>query len=391
MNSKKLEKKIQKYLNNEVSSQEMSSFIDLISKDSILRIFKNSIEVHNLLLKKYNVIDSDTAYLEFLSEIQKKKKIHQLRKRIVNYTKYAAVLMMFLGGAYFLNQYIKEDTIVFDENLLEINEESIVLEFENGKKIQLTNNANQQIKNTLGTLVTTQKGAVLNYQDNTTSKETLIYNRLSIPYGKKFQLLLSDGTLVHLNSGTTVRYPVQFIKGLNREIYVEEGEAYFKVEKDKKHPFIVHTKEQNIRVLGTEFNVSSYPEDVTVNTVLVEGSVSLYEINTVYEKEKAQVLKPGFKAAWDKKTALVVFDKVDTQIYTGWIEGKLIFKDIPFKTLRKKLERHYNVSIENRNEEFDQKKYTINFDTEDIYEVMNLFSKIYDMKFSIEENKIIIN
>jgi hypothetical protein len=342
-------------------------------------------------LKKYNVIDSDTAYVEFLSEVQKKGKIYKLKKRIVSYTKYAAILMVFLGGAYFLNQYTKEDIIIFDEGSLEINEESIVLELENGKKIQLTHNTNQQIKNTLGSLVTTQKGASLNYQDNTATKEALIYNRLSIPYGKKFQLLLSDGTLVYLNSGTTVRYPVQFIKGLNREVYVEEGEVYFKVEKDRKHPFVVHTKEQNVRVLGTEFNVSSYPEDATVNTVLVEGSVSLYATKTVYEKEKAQLLKPGFKAAWDKKTALVVFDKVDTQIYTGWIEGKLIFKDTPFKILRKKLERHYNVSIENRNEEFDQKKYTINFDTEDIYQVMNLFSKIYEMKFSIEDNKIIIN
>ena len=124
------------------------------------------------------------------------------------------------------------------------------------------------------------------------SAETLVYNTLKIPYGKQFEVELSDGTIVHLNSGTTLRYPVAFLKNQNRKVFLT-GEAFFEVAKDKAHPFTVSTQELNVEVLGTKFNASSYTEDVTTDIVLVEGKVALYKDKK--ENNNSVKLTPGSK------------------------------------------------------------------------------------------------
>src|SRR5690606_36367432 len=118
-----------------------------------------------------------------------------------------------------------------------------------------------------------------------TNSDKLAYNTLKIPFGKKFRLQLSDGTMVHINSGSTLKYPIKFIAGENRQVYLD-GEAFFDVAKDKKHPFIVNADNLNVRVLGTHFNVSNYPEDAVTDVVLVEGSVGMYRSNEEFDASK---------------------------------------------------------------------------------------------------------
>ena len=122
----------------------------------------------------------------------------------------------------------------------------------------------------------------------------MVYNTLKIPYGKKFEVQLSDGTIVHLNAGTSLRYPVQFVKNQSRQVYLT-GEAFFEVSKDKAHPFTVNTQEVNVEVLGTKFNVNSYTEDVSTDVVLVEGKVSLYKDKKTAENQV--YLTPGLKGS----------------------------------------------------------------------------------------------
>ena len=324
-----------------------------------------------------------------LSSISEKTNLKtRYLKPVLNSLKYAAVFVVLIGVAYFFS--IQNDTIDVQDGQLIISNEDITLELENGNIKVINSDVEEKIIDKSGKVVGTQRDNILAY-DTESDVEKLIYNKLSVPYGKKFQIVLSDGTKVYLNAGTSLKYPVNFLKGKNRQVYLLSGEAYFDVTKDTKHPFIVNTHEMCIRVLGTEFNVSSYPEDLTISTVLVEGLVNLVGKDTVFNADEALLLKPGYMANWNKSNKEISINKVDTSLYTSWKNGKLIFKNIQFKNIIKKLERHYNVSIINNNKELDQQYYYATFDKENIEQVLNSFNKSYEIKYTIENNKIIIN
>jgi transmembrane sensor len=214
---------------------------------------------------------------------------------------------------------------------------------------------------------------------------------LTVPFGKRFALLLSDGTKVHLNAGTSLKYPVKFLKGKERKVFLEKGEAYFDVAKDAKHPFVVNNDKINVRVLGTQFNMSSYPEDANITTVLVEGSVSLYASELEYDANKATLLESGFKADWNKSTTSFKVDKADVEIYTAWIDGKIILKHMTFNSIIRKLERHYNVEITNNNKALGEDFITATFDIETIEQVFEVINEIHSIDYKINKNKIIIN
>jgi ferric-dicitrate binding protein FerR (iron transport regulator) len=127
----------------------------------------------------------------------------------------------------------------------------------------------------------------LNYRRK--NSKNLVYNTLTTPNGKKFQVVLSDGTTVHLNAGSSFKYPEHFIDSGNRQVYLLEGRLILKLLKTQRHPFVVNTNAFNVRVLGTEFNISSYPEDA-INTVLIEGAV-VYMVKKIYNKAASLELK----------------------------------------------------------------------------------------------------
>ena len=93
--------------------------------------------------------------------------------------------------------------------------------------------------------------------------------------------------------------------------------------------------------------MSAYLEDVDVSTVLIEGSVSIYKENEAYDENSDLILKPGFKVSLNKNDDIVSVNEVDTSVYTSWRDDKLVFKNMQFKKIIKKLERHYNVVIVN--------------------------------------------
>jgi ferric-dicitrate binding protein FerR (iron transport regulator) len=339
------------------------------------------------------VANEDTA--KEWKEIQKVVQKRNRNKILPKVLKYAAVFIGVIGVAYlFQMEKGGVQQLQFDDKL-------ITIQLDNGEIEVLTSNGTKQILDQKGKLIGVQNGSLLNYyskQDvvnngvNTllTSSTSLEYNELTVPYGKTFRLVLSDGTSVSLNAGTSLKYPIRFIKGKDRQVFLK-GEAYFDVTKDTENPFVVNVNEMNVRVLGTQFNVSSYPEDLSYNTVLVEGSVGIYKKGEQFDIGSAILLKPGFRAAWNKDNKAVNIEKVNTNIYTGWVVGKLIFKNLPFKNIRKKLERHYNITIVNNNKALESKTYNATFDTQKIEEVMEILNKSFSIKYKIENNKVIIN
>ena len=325
-------------------------------------------------------IDTDENWEELKEKLNVDKKTVVINWR--NIFQYAAVLFCLLGLVY-LFQYKNGK-----QNAIEVPSDAIQLVLENGDIQVLSPNGEQQIIKKDGEVVASQKNNEINYHSDK-SEHKLVYNEIKIPYGKTFKVTLSDGTMVNLNAGSSLKYPVQFIKGNKREV-VLDGEAFFDVAKDKAHPFVVKTRGVDVKVLGTKFNVSSYKEDSDINTVLIEGSVKLCDAN---DANKKTMLVPGEKGTWNSNNKDIAVNQVDTRFYTEWINGEIVFRKTAFRDIIIKLERTYNVTIENNREDILDKKFNASFNKniESIEKVLETMGKIQGFTFKKEGKLIKIN
>ena len=387
MKSENLKKIILDFLNGALSEDEFNDLTRGYTDKEIKRQIKEFVEVDYLMSLKYKGLDPDSAFVDFLSKIKAKEtrspKVFGFDRRLI--IRYAALFIGIIGIGFLL---IKRTFGDKDASILKIRDKAITLRTIHNKSQTITSNKNTKILNGDGKVIAVQKGNKITYNPKTLSKK-LVYNELEIPYGKTFEVQLSDGTVVYLNSGSSIRYPVNFVDGNNREVYIK-GEAFFHVSRDEKHPFIVNAGKLNIKVLGTQFNVSSYKEDENINTVLVSGSVELYKDKAEKEIINTIKLSPGKIAKWNDEKNSYKVEPTDTDIYTAWVQGKLIFKNEFFKVIRKKLERHYNVTIINHNKLLDDNTFNAEFDSENIEEVMEIFDRNFGINYKIENNKIII-
>lgn len=171
-----------------------------------------------------------------------------------------------------------------------------------------------------------------------TEKQALA--QVIIPYGKRSDITLADGTRIWLNAGSQLSYPVNFT-GNTREVYLA-GEAFFEVESDPAKPFHVVTGDMRIRVTGTKFNVTSYASDPTTQTVLLSGKVSAAK-NQRFARPVE--LRPGERIVYNKQEDNMEKDLVDVELYASWVNGYLRFENEPVENIFKKLERYYNKNI----------------------------------------------
>jgi ferric-dicitrate binding protein FerR (iron transport regulator) len=168
-------------------------------------------------------------------------------------------------------------------------------------------------------------------------------NQLIIPYGKTSEVILSDGTTVFLNAGSRLIYPESFT-GKTREVFLS-GEAFFDVKKDANRPFIVQLDVFRVKVFGTRFNVSAYPTDNIVETVLAEGRVSMFK-NNARLLDKPIELIPNQLASFDRTTKETSLKTVNTDNYILWTTGVLKFESADLQRIVQRLERYYNIRIE---------------------------------------------
>ncbi|MBT2563122.1 FecR domain-containing protein [Pedobacter sp. ISL-68] len=169
------------------------------------------------------------------------------------------------------------------------------------------------------------------------------FNKLSTRNAQKFHVVLSDGTQVWLNSASSIRYPSIFSK--DSRIVELEGEGYFEVAHDSSSPFIVKTGKQNVKVLGTHFNISAYEDDGTTRTTLLEGSVTVSTIASSggVNRHIAHLL-PGQQS--ELKGSELQVNNVDAQAAIDWKNGKFIFRNENIKSIMRKLSRWYDIEVE---------------------------------------------
>lgn len=168
----------------------------------------------------------------------------------------------------------------------------------------------------------------------------LKWGTVEVPRGSQFDMVLEDGTHVWLNADSRLRFPLTFPQG-ERRVYVE-GEAYFEVSENPQKPFFVETPSQNLRVLGTKFNVYAYPEEENIYTSLVAGSVML----TSKMGQGGMVLRPGQQACLSRKGGDYVVSDVDAAEAASWRNAEFVFDNISLEKVFAKLKRWYDFEYE---------------------------------------------
>ena len=225
----------------------------------------------------------------------------------------------------------------------------------------------------------------LNYTTAKVQGEELVYNTMRIPVGGFYQLALSDGSKVWLNSMTELRFPVAFT-GEERKVYLT-GEAYFEVAPDSKHPFIVVTEEgMEVKVYGTEFNMSTYQHGV-VQTVLVSGKVGI----RVNATGKEVILAPKQMAEYSEKTGMVRVEEADPYRYIAWKDGEFVFERETIEEIMERLGRWYDVKVFYENESLKQKRFTgVISRYENIEQVLRLIEGPATLRFEVKGNVVTV-
>jgi len=184
------------------------------------------------------------------------------------------------------------------------------------------------------------KEGVLQYKDSVNDKSVESKtNTLRVPRGGEYQLVLADGTKVWLNSDSELSYPVPFV-GKERKVTLM-GEAYFEVAHNKDVPFIVVTGNQEVEVLGTKFNISSYENDANIITTLVEGKVKVSDSNS----ESERYLMPNEQSVLNRDTDDLKKRKVDVYPFIAWKDGRFVFNNVTLEQFLLKISRWYDVEV----------------------------------------------
>lgn len=247
----------------------------------------------------------------------------------------AALIALALGGVILLwPEGRQAESVAVNDT----GKQQVTLLLSDGKSVSLGNADTLQLQDG-SKIIEIQKGGI-NYaaQQNQEGETAVHYHTLTVPPGGEYQVILSDGTIIHLNAASKLKYPVVFSKE-KREVELQ-GEAWFEVKQEAAHPFYVRADEVQIRVYGTQFNVNTYRLK-TVETVLVEGCIG---IKTTGMKKELQ-LHPGQLAEFERSTGMISLKEVDVRPYIAWKEGVFYFNDESLEEIMNELARWYDVEV----------------------------------------------
>ncbi len=381
--NKNFEYLIIKYINQNAKTEDLKLLLTYLKDSDNLRLFKLFIKINFFsiyVMNKMNKMDKDGIIDIIKDKIKKDQKREKRKKYFIKTLKYAAIFVAVFSLSHFytLNQINSSevaDVIIPDEDEIFIeNEKGEIFLIEKTNSIEISKNSYKESNRIV-------------YQENMVETEKVEFHTINVPYGKRFNLKLSDGTDVYLNSGTLMKYPISFLPNQTRSVYLE-GEAFFNVKKAANSIFEVRSNQIIASVYGTKFNFKNFSEDFSSDIVLVEGSLGISNENST----DINMLSPGYKASINKEIFNISKSKVNTKIYTSWVDGDVIFRNETFEQIIQKLQRLYNITIINNSKISNQLfNASINVEKEKIEEVLGYFNKIYNIDFQIFNNKIIIN
>ena len=380
---------IEKYLNRTISNKERKQLKKwVLASNDNLRTFRTEIK-NRSKSNLYHQFDDKDAYASFLKSIEKRKTRKSFSR---HYWKYAAVFVGLLSLGLGLTQPWKfsdqnQITSVAGQNSDQ--QSQVVITLADGTQQILSQDGKATINNKNGEAIALKNGKALDFSNVSSAEErNPVFNEIYVPHGRTFSLTLSDGTKVWLNAGTSLRFPQHLNTAAKNRIVYLSGEAFFDVTKDENRPFIVNAENIDIKVLGTQFNVSAYKSDEEIATTLVEGSVNVYEKSNPDTKMN---LTPNYQAAFAKEHGTFSKHYVDTRVYTGWMQNLLIIDNLRFDQILKKLERLHNVTFINKNTDLRNEVFMGEFKNESIEHILSTIASSTPFEYTIENNVITIS
>lgn len=383
MQKRKIETLIQKYLSNQLNGEEWEKLKQWIEEDASHR------ETFVKLLSLRHVNDQLNLLHQFDREaswqaIQKRcKRSRSMQQRIIIYSS-AATLALLIGVASFFyftkrNEYpivaqtgqsqpssLQQHTDTPKATWIQANQSVIPL-YQNQREIN-------------GSLI--QNGEITFPQESEQSPDikpdaALLQNKIIVPRGSEYAIVLADGTKVKLNADSHIDFPAHF--GDTRQVTLE-GEAMFEVTHDETRPFIIKVRDHAIYVLGTTFNISAYPnEDLSVT--LIEGKLKVISPSNDY-----YLLSGEHYSSAQSKVA-----KVDTEFYTSWTQGAMEFDAMPFPLLIARLSRCYDVDIRLASKELETMKFTgVIFRNKPLDFAIDIIQRVSDVKFEKKGKTLLV-
>ncbi|MDR3267815.1 MAG: FecR domain-containing protein [Tannerella sp.] len=329
---------------------------------------------------------SDVEYACLQQRIRKSVSLAERKKRrlrMVQYAAAAACIALLAGfSIYFLNSVPEETGSTFHELIVGENlEEKDIFLVTGSGTMSFSKDIYVQIDKTGSATVREADGG----KSTQLAADHAMMNKIVVPYGKRSQLELSDGTKVWINSGSALEFPATFT-GKSRTVHLA-GEMYVEVAKEEQRPFLIQTSGLRIKVYGTKFNVSAYQDqDAPQSVVLVEGSVG---VKTASQAET--FLVPNEMLTYHN--AQVAKKQVNVSAYVSWKDGYLVLQQTPIADVLKQMERYYNLSFDIQNYIDLQAKTCTGkiYLSDDLDNVMATISLLSSTKYTRDDKKIYID
>ena len=314
---------------------------------------------------------------------QKARSGRSVRK--IKWFPYAAaiVLILSVGGVfYFSGDKEQTEILPIAKNEVQVPGSRAVLILPDGRKVDLENEVlRSDLAQSDSLLLVSARS--LKYRDIDSPDTTEIFHTLEIPRGGEYLLTLSDGTMIYLNSESTLSFPVKF-QGKERKVYLT-GEAYFKVAKNTEHPFVVTAGELEVLVTGTTFGVRAYKDEKDIQTTLESGQV------TVRVEGKSVKLVPNKQVLFNKSTMGLEVRDVDVDLYLAWADGRLVYDNCPLEKILTDLGRWYNIDVFYSRDELRSYQFSLNMKKhEEFTQVLELIGKTGEVQFEIKDNTVVV-
>lgn len=375
---------IKAYLDGRLTPEEESGFRQWLNASEANRVLLNRIQDERILAGKIRFAERNNKQKSW-DNIQKK-----IRKRpsiFVHFMRYAAILAIavLVGVAvYQMLDYQKEDSdklFVQEQATAVKGGYKAYLELATGERLVL-HRLDKVMTRIKGAMIKTEEEGtvVVNEQRTDTVVEESEYNRLVVPRGGEYKIVLADGSRVWINSQSVLEFPICFGNG-NRRVRLK-GEAYFEVARDVRKPFIVEVEDKEIRVLGTAFNVSDY--NGTFVTTLVSGQVQ------VAVNDKDYILMPSMQVRVEGDDVLV--KQVDVREFTAWKDGVFIFRKQRLREVMDILSRWYDVDVFYQNMELQDLHFTGTIQRHsEISDMLKFLEKTDMVKFTLSGKTLIVS
>ena len=336
---------MEQFISGEISSEDKAMLLSMLDNP------KYSEELNCILRENYDSVEIPSVNAEatekFIEELKKKmdtssdvEDSYSPTVNLWNWRKIAvaaSVLLVVGLGTHFIFQKDNKTPMIAASKKAEDKKPGktgAILTLSNGSKIVLDSVGNGVLANQNNTTVSKKNGRLV-YTAG--SNAQIVYNTMTTPRARQYNLELSDGTKVWLNASSSITFPTSFAAN-ERKVKIT-GEVYFEVAKDKTRPFRVAVNDMQVNVLGTHFNVNAYEDEGTVNTTLLEGSV------LITDKSKKTLLKPGQQAQRQKSGVIAVNDNVNMEEVMGWKNGLFYFENASLQMVLRQLSRWYDVDV----------------------------------------------